>query len=216
MAEKDQAAGLKETYCPYCHLSTRADCERCLHCRKPLKTSSRPHACKTGERVMNRIASTREPATVLMVGPFEEDLCRLDHIFPGSSWEVRAVYTCREASALLRENAVAVVICERDLPDGNWKDLLDAAASLAHPPSLIVTSRLADEYLWGEVLNLGGGMCSPGLFAKRKCSGRSIQPGDTGTASGRGPCRSGRQSPRRGSCPSLGLGEGGRRWCFTA
>ena len=42
MAAKDQAVRLNKTYCPYCHLSTRADYQRCLHCGKPLKTSFEP------------------------------------------------------------------------------------------------------------------------------------------------------------------------------
>ena len=49
-----------------------------------------------------------------------------------------------------------VVICESALPDGTWRDVLDKINTLTQPPSLIVTSRLADDYLWGEVLNLGG------------------------------------------------------------
>ena len=39
MAVKAQTVALKETYCAYCHLSTRADHGRCLHCGKPLGTS---------------------------------------------------------------------------------------------------------------------------------------------------------------------------------
>ena len=64
--------------------------------------------------------------------------------------------TCREAFALLNTERVAVIICERSLPDGEWKDLLDKLAPLSVPPCLIVTSRAADEWLWAEVLNLGG------------------------------------------------------------
>jgi DNA-binding response OmpR family regulator len=45
---------------------------------------------------------------------------------------------------------------ERDLPVGNWKDVLAAIQQLPQTPLLIVTARLADEYLWAEVLNLGG------------------------------------------------------------
>ena len=48
-----------------------------------------------------------------------------------------------------------VVICERDLPFGSWKDLLQEIQTLPDPPLLIVTSRLADEGLWAEALNLG-------------------------------------------------------------
>ena len=40
--------------------------------------------------------------------------------------------------------------------DGTWKDILQAMATLSGRPLLIVTSRLADDYLWVEVLNLGG------------------------------------------------------------
>jgi DNA-binding response OmpR family regulator len=50
----------------------------------------------------------------------------------------------------------SIVICARDLPDGNWKQLLQDADVLARPPRFVVSSRLADEYLWVEVLNLGG------------------------------------------------------------
>ena len=50
---------------------------------------------------------------------------------------------------------VPVILCESKLPDRSWKDLLAAAAVIQSPPLLIVTSRLADEYLWAD-LNLGG------------------------------------------------------------
>ena len=33
--------------------------------------------------------------------------------------------------------------------------MLDHLTDLEHPPALIVTSRLADEHLWAEALNLG-------------------------------------------------------------
>ena len=49
-----------------------------------------------------------------------------------------------------------IVVCERYQVDGNWQDLLNGAQELELPSSLIVCSSLADEYLWAEVLNLGG------------------------------------------------------------
>jgi DNA-binding response OmpR family regulator len=50
---------------------------------------------------------------------------------------------------------VPIVLCDRDLPDGSWLDILNQADSAAEPPLVIVASRLADERLWSEVLNLG-------------------------------------------------------------
>ena len=49
-----------------------------------------------------------------------------------------------------------VVISDAELPDGDWKTALNQLASKAVPMPLIVASRLADDELWAEVLNLGG------------------------------------------------------------
>jgi DNA-binding response OmpR family regulator len=56
----------------------------------------------------------------------------------------------------LQRNDISVVVCERDLEDGTWADILSYIQSLPYPPSLFVTSRLADEELWSLVLHLGG------------------------------------------------------------
>jgi DNA-binding response OmpR family regulator len=48
-----------------------------------------------------------------------------------------------------------VVVCERDLLPGSWREILAETARLPFPPFLIVTSRLADERLWAEALNVG-------------------------------------------------------------
>lgn len=49
-----------------------------------------------------------------------------------------------------------MIFCERNLPDGTWKDLVEAAAAGGRRANVIVTSQLADDRLWAEVLNLGG------------------------------------------------------------
>ena len=69
---------------------------------------------------------------------------------------IAVVGTRQAAMSFLCLNRVPVIVCERDLPDGNWKDILGDTAAFPNPPALVVTSRLADEYLWAEVLNLGG------------------------------------------------------------
>ena len=91
---------------------------------------------------------------VLVVGP-SDDLLSLRGTLP-SNWTVYVASDAAEAKQILRETSVPVILCESKLPDGSWKDLLAAADVIQSPPLLIVTSRLADEYLWAEVLNLGG------------------------------------------------------------
>ena len=91
----------------------------------------------------------------LVVSPCRGDLLSLRGILP-SNWTHYVASDAAEAKQILRQTSFPVILCERELPDGNWKDLLVALAGIQSPPLLIVTSRLADEYLWAEVLNLGG------------------------------------------------------------
>jgi DNA-binding NtrC family response regulator len=55
----------------------------------------------------------------------------------------------------LKTQEIPVVITERDLPDGNWQTLLNYVKQMAVPPKVIVTSPVADDQLWSEVLHLG-------------------------------------------------------------
>jgi DNA-binding NtrC family response regulator len=93
--------------------------------------------------------------TVLTVSPLDADHSSLQAII-GDSTSVQ--YTARElvsALVLLQQHDIAVVLCERDLLPGSYIDVLDHINCLPNAPSLIVTSRLADERLWAEALNLG-------------------------------------------------------------
>ena len=101
------------------------------------------------------ISSADKTVTVLAVSPHAEDHACLRAIFGHSNWEIFEAHACQEAMSFLRKNRMAVLVCERDLPDGNWKTLLDSLSVLPHPPLLVVTSRDADDRLWAEVLNLG-------------------------------------------------------------
>lgn len=93
----------------------------------------------------------------LGVSPLPEDHRALMTIFARSRWQWDAVPTIEKArSWMARRGAPSIIICERDLPDGSWKQLFEETQALPLPPKFIVSSRLADEYLWVEVLNLGG------------------------------------------------------------
>jgi DNA-binding NtrC family response regulator len=59
-----------------------------------------------------------------------------------------------ELEEFLQTNQASVVVCEGE--GHSWKNVLDRLAGMDGPPRLIVMSRLADERLWAEVLNLGG------------------------------------------------------------
>ena len=94
--------------------------------------------------------------TALLVSPFSADHQLLSQIFIDRGWTLHLTYTLGSALAVLRDRPIPVVIAERALPCGDWRDLFAALQVLPHHPLLVVPSRLADEYLWVEVLNLGG------------------------------------------------------------
>jgi DNA-binding response OmpR family regulator len=96
-----------------------------------------------------------ECLTILSISPFEEDHARLQAIIGRVSKFVTA-QSFSTAKRLLVSQNVFLVICERDSPPTTWIECLDYIQSLPTAPFLIVTSRLADERLWAEVLNLGG------------------------------------------------------------
>lgn len=106
-----------------------------------------------------RIDETTQPdrtVMVLEISPFESDHATLKRIFSHSNWKLHISRSCSEAMSLLKRKLIPVVLCERDLPDGTWKDIVESTAQAANPPAVIVSSRLADDHLWSEVLNSGG------------------------------------------------------------
>ena len=97
------------------------------------------------------------PTTIagLAISPFAEDLSFLERKFEDAGWKLYTAHTYREALIRLAHEWTPIVICERQLPDGSWKDVLSQLAPMMDRPRLIVVARDADERLWGEVLNMG-------------------------------------------------------------
>jgi DNA-binding NtrC family response regulator len=98
----------------------------------------------------------RPRARILSVSAARLDHTTLYRMIDHTAWQLAAANTCREAYKQLRKSGALAVFSDCDLPDGSWKDLLAYASEMIQPPAVIVTSRLADAYLWSEVLNLGG------------------------------------------------------------
>jgi DNA-binding response OmpR family regulator len=96
------------------------------------------------------------PLGILSVSAAAEDHIAVRQSLSGIPCRVQTAESCYSAFQILSYGRISIVICERDLPDGSWLDALDRLDCSPERPLLIVTSRLADEWLWAEVLNLGG------------------------------------------------------------
>lgn len=105
----------------------------------------------------------RPVVTVLSVSPIEDDHASLQAIFDrpewgaytNTRWTLQRSVTVNSALSQLQRKEFPLVVAECDLPPVSWKELLAEIAGLPHRPLLVVTSRLADDYLWAEALNLG-------------------------------------------------------------
>ena len=101
-------------------------------------------------------AMTNDSESVLAICPDEDDRIQLREIFRTLGTKLYESATWREGAEVLRRWRPQVVICEANLPDADWRQVLYQSALLGHSPRVIVISRLADESFWAEVLNLGG------------------------------------------------------------
>jgi DNA-binding NtrC family response regulator len=92
---------------------------------------------------------------VLSVSSSEKDHSALQNLFIHPRWMIVKAPNSSIARQLLQQHDISVVICDCDSTPGEWTDLLNHSQSLKKPPSVIVTSRIADDRLWAEALNLG-------------------------------------------------------------
>lgn len=107
---------------------------------------------------MENFAGSHTEATspiVLSVSPKKEDHRALKKLLIPWAGNVYQAEDPSSARRALEKEGIGVVLCERDLSPGSWIDVLAILQNLRNAPPLIVTSRLADDSLWAEALNLG-------------------------------------------------------------
>jgi CheY-like chemotaxis protein len=122
-------------------------------------------------RIGRRFDSMPEPPdrhppgtiTVLSVSTAESDHAALERTFRDSSLTLypncrlalQPSHTVASALAVLRRKRVPIVLCDRDEHPDSWREIIRATKELAAPPCVIVTSRMADDRQWAEILNAG-------------------------------------------------------------
>jgi CheY-like chemotaxis protein len=131
--------------------------ENDMRMRKDSASTKTPRADSTPQPRKDSARATAPNETrVLSVSNDREDHTVLQRILDGQPFLVSTAMSCEEALEYLGHDRACVVFCDQSMKDGTWRDLLGRASAAGEPPLIVVTSRLADEYLWAEVLNLGG------------------------------------------------------------
>jgi len=156
------AEGLRDPIVAEAHSPLNAE----IFCQ-PLPLTEEPAFEKKAKPVMKKSPATETNpttrVTVLSVSPSRDDHTWLRQIFSKSGWaeythsqwSLTTRPTLESAVATLQRSTIPIVLCEADLLRGTWREMLEESRHLSDPPLLIVTSRLADEHLWAEALNLG-------------------------------------------------------------
>ncbi len=100
--------------------------------------------------------ASERPKSVLLMGFQEGTRTELRGIFAAPQWEIREANDYDQAAGMLNNQQCGVFICDTAGDAADWRKVLNDLQRQSHAPNLIVSSRLADERLWAEVLNLGG------------------------------------------------------------
>jgi DNA-binding NtrC family response regulator len=101
------------------------------------------------------------PVTLLFVNANDDDFAGLNGILADRcanlecQWELRACASPRAALRLMSTGRIPIVLCDQRAGDASWKTLVEQSGQGADAPYIIVTSRIADDHLWSEALNLG-------------------------------------------------------------
>jgi DNA-binding NtrC family response regulator len=71
-------------------------------------------------------------------------------------WDITIARSVRAALPLLMAQKFPIVLYDRDVPDSDWRDVLAKIAESSPRSCFLLVSHVSDEYLWREVVHLGG------------------------------------------------------------
>jgi two-component system response regulator PilR (NtrC family) len=90
------------------------------------------------------------PWEILVLSAEMEDRRALAHILQAEDLEPISAPTLHDALEALQKETVGLVFCDKNLPDGTYRDLLAAVRTLKKRVRVVVTSHHAD---WDEYLD---------------------------------------------------------------
>jgi hypothetical protein len=96
------------------------------------------------------------PSTLLIVSG---DLDFVSTLVKGSvncDWAVRHALSFDDASTIMSKEPIAMVVYDSDLSEVPWQLALPRLIAIASDACILLASRVADEYLWQEVVRCNG------------------------------------------------------------
>jgi DNA-binding NtrC family response regulator len=97
-----------------------------------------------------------EPLRLLALTPEPEEWQALQRIADAEGWSMFWARTCGGARQLIERHSIPIVICDRNLPGGDWRTIVSDLATLVPLVCVLLASDVADDYLWREVVQNRG------------------------------------------------------------
>jgi DNA-binding NtrC family response regulator len=101
-------------------------------------------------------ASSNEPVQLVAIMQDPDDSKSLAQIAAGYGWKISIVGSSDAAVTLLKGQPTPLVICDRDLSGEAWHDALGKIAAQPQAVCVLLASRVADQYLWNQVIQHHG------------------------------------------------------------
>jgi DNA-binding NtrC family response regulator len=106
--------------------------------------------------VVHESGPHRSRITIVSILLDDQDRSLIADVCYENQWEVFFAKTCAEARQVSEQIKPHIILLDRDLTDGDWRDSLSACASSSAGACTMLISRVADDYLWNEVVRNGG------------------------------------------------------------
>ena len=98
----------------------------------------------------------RPPAAVVALAAFNRDREVLTSISRHGPWDVHFADSRVEAWEIVHRLRSPVVLYDRDWPNAEWRTTVHTFSVCPQRPCVILMSRVADDYLWQELIRCGG------------------------------------------------------------
>ena len=102
----------------------------------------------------SNLTIARIPIVALVMS--DEDRKVLSHISDHEPVEIHFAESRVEAWDVLNRLNSPLILYDRDWPDAEWRTTVQTFAASPHRSCVILASRVADDYLWQELIRCGG------------------------------------------------------------
>jgi len=111
------------------------------------------HRC---EGVLNQPGIGESSMRLLVVSGDSALYSNLEELASTCGWKIRLAATVEEAIPIVVSESTPLIIYDWNLTDDNWSSAFDRLNGLGIAMCILLASRVADPYLWQEVIRFGG------------------------------------------------------------